>query len=71
MANAVLFTALVTAGVIHTFQSGNGGKRAAALRATQSVRLCCHVHHGHGHTDRTLALCARLTPLCAHAASGN
>eukprot|EP00965_Chrysotila_dentata_P133815 4425671-Pleurochrysis_carterae.AAC.2 len=37
MANAVLFTALVTAGVIHTFQSGNGGQRAAALRMTQSL----------------------------------
>eukprot|EP00965_Chrysotila_dentata_P055315 1835662-Pleurochrysis_carterae.AAC.1 len=37
MADAVLVTALVTAGVIHTFQSGNGGQRAAALRMTQSL----------------------------------
>eukprot|EP00965_Chrysotila_dentata_P053599 1778385-Pleurochrysis_carterae.AAC.1 len=37
MANAVLFTALVTAGVIHTLQDRNGGPRAAAQRVTYSL----------------------------------
>eukprot|EP00965_Chrysotila_dentata_P146860 4848731-Pleurochrysis_carterae.AAC.1 len=37
MANAILFTALVTAGVIHALQSGNGGQRTAALRVSQSL----------------------------------
>eukprot|EP00965_Chrysotila_dentata_P056048 1857824-Pleurochrysis_carterae.AAC.1 len=37
MVNAVLFTALVTAGVIHIFQGGNGSHRATALRLTQSL----------------------------------
>eukprot|EP00965_Chrysotila_dentata_P152252 5031094-Pleurochrysis_carterae.AAC.1 len=37
MANAILFTALVTAGVILSLQNGNGGQRTAALRVSQSL----------------------------------
>eukprot|EP00965_Chrysotila_dentata_P061092 2024248-Pleurochrysis_carterae.AAC.1 len=37
MAKAVLVTALVTAGIIHSLQNGDGGRRTATLRVTQSL----------------------------------